>query len=672
MPYFLVVVKKNVQIAGKYVTFSPVIYFEILNLAAMKITGIKIIVLTLFTALFTTSAFSQKTHDIESKIKQVTLYRNGAEVMRGMSITLEEGLHELVFKNLSSSMDKESVRLSGVGDLTVLSILPRSNYNKEGERQKSIKLLEDQRDIIQGKLTYERGMQNVYKLDEEMLIKNQQIGGTNVTLKTLDLKEAIDFQRKRLTEILAEKLKTANTIKKLEDDLKRVSEQLTPLQMESQKGTTEVAVQMSVKKVTQTDLDLTYYVSDAGWYPVYDAKAVNLSAPLVLNYKASVFQYSGEDWKKVKLTLSTANPRYKTIIPQLKTWYWGFPNDYSMYKSQSQDNLPVAGSVSEVSGFVKDEENNALAGVSVLIKGTNIGAVTDENGFYQLSIPPNLSASQRNLSFSFIGYNAEGRVITSSRMDITLRPDAAQLNDVVVTGYGEKSKSLMGKVAGAMVGGGSPKQSIRLETNERDAATSVTYEIPMAYTLLSDGKTYGVDIKSENITDSYYEYISAPKIKSDVYLNAYLPTWNNLGLLSGDVNLFLEDSYVGKTRLDVESAADTLGFSFGPDRSVIVQREQLKTFTKKQLFGNNVTENRAYKITVRNTKKVPVKIVVKDQFPLSKHKEVEVSDKSAPEAKVDETTGEVNWTLVVQAGQSKELNLKYTVKYPRTGYITKE
>lgn len=623
----------------------------------------------LFVALLAINAFAQKTHDIDSKIKQVTLYRNGAEVTRGMAISLEEGLHELVFKNLSSSIDKESVRLSGVGDLTILSILPRSNYNKEGERQKAIKLLEDQRDLIQDKLTYERGMQNVYKQDEEMLVKNQQIGGANVTLKTLDLKEAIDFQRKRLTEILAEKLKTANNIKKLEEDLKRVGEQLTPLQTEAQKGTTEVAIHVSVKKLTQTDLDLTYYAADAGWYPMYDAKATNLSAPLVLHYKASVFQYSGEDWKKVRLTLSTANPRDRSMIPQLKTWYWGFPNDYSLYQTKSGDNLPVVGGISEVSGFVKDEQNNALAGVSVTINGTNIGVTTDENGFYQLSIPPNLTGNQRILDYKFIGYQPATRGIFSNRMDITLRPEAAALQEVVVAGYGGQAPR---QKMVAMTGNNSSPKSIRLETSEREAATSVTYEIPVAYTLLSDGKTYAVDVKTENVADSYYEYVSLPKVKPDVYLNAYLPTWNNLSLLSGDVNLFLEDSYVGKTRLDVESASDTLSFSFGPDRSVIVQREQLKTFTKKQLFGNNVTENRAFKITVRNTKKVPVRIVVKDQFPLSKNKEVEVSDKSAPEAKVDDTTGEVIWSLVLPAGQSKELNLKYTVKYPRTGYVTRE
>ena len=224
------------------------------------------------------------------------------------------------------------------------------------------------------------------------------------------------------------------------------------------------------------------------------------------------------------------------------------------------------------------------------INGTNIGVIADENGFYQLSIPPNLTGNQRILEYKFIGYQPATRGVFSNRIDIALRPDAAALQEVVVAGYGGQAPR---QKMVAMTGNNSSPQSIKLQTSERETATSVTYEIPVAYTLLSDGKTYAVDIKTENVPDSYYEYISIPKVKPDVYLNAYLPTWNNLSLLSGDVNLFLEDSYVGKTRLDVESASDTLNFSFGPDRSVIVQREQLKTFTKKQLFGNNVTENRA-------------------------------------------------------------------------------
>lgn len=202
--------------------------------------------------------------------------------------------------------------------------------------------------------------------------------------------------------------------------------------------------------------------------------------------------------------------------------------------------------------------------------------------------------------------------------------------------------------------------------------TSVTYEIPLAYTLLSDGKTYTADLKTEQIADSYYEYLAVPKVRQEVFLNAYLPSWTNLNLLPGDVNLYLENSYVGKTRLDPANASDTLSLSFGVDKSVSVRREQVKSYTKKQFLGNNVTENRSYRIALRNTKKTPVRIVVKDQYPLARSKDVEVFDKSAQDAKMDDNTGELTWNLLLPAGESKELNLRYSVKYPKSGYVTGE
>lgn len=155
-------------------------------------------------------------------------------------------------------------------------------------------------------------------------------------------------------------------------------------------------------------------------------------------------------------------------------------------------------------------------------------------------------------------------------------------------------------------------------------------------------------------------------------MEAYLPSWSNLNLLPGDVNLYLENSYVGKTRLDPAHARDTLSLSFGADKSVLVRREQVKSYTKKQFLGSNVTENRTYRIVLRNTKKTPVRIVVKDQYPLAPGKDIEVLDRSAPDAKLDDNTGELTWTLSLPEGESKELNLRYAVKYPKNAYVTRE
>jgi len=51
-----------------------------------------------------------------------------------------------------------------------------------------------------------------------------------------------------------------------------------------------------------------------------------------------------------------------------------------------------------------------------------------------------------------------------------------------------------------------------------------------------------------------------------------LNAWATLNLLPGDVSLYLENSYVGKTRLDPANAPDTLSLSFGVDKSVSVRR----------------------------------------------------------------------------------------------------
>lgn len=614
-------------------------------------------------------AFAQKTQVVNSSIRQVTMYRNGAEVTRDISVTLDEGMHELVFKGMSGALDKESIRLSGLADLTVLSVLPKMNYNQEGEKLKTMKQLEARSEAFKEKLAFERGMEQIYKQEEEMLIKNQQLGGDKVAMKTLELKEAVEFQRKRLIEVLQKKLETANNIKKWDDSLKAIGKELSPLITDSQKGTMEIVVTVSAKKTAQVKLELSYYLADAGWYPSYDAKLTDLSTSLSLQFKAGMYQYSGEDWKKVKLILSSANPKDKMLVPELKTWYWGSLNDYSQYQAVSTDDLSGNNSITEVSGFVKDEQNGSIPGAAVIITGTNVGTTTDVNGFYQLSIPVNLPAKQRQLTFAFVGYVSQSHVITERRIDINLQPDVKALQEVAVVGYGGKGKKIASRVAGMSMAQGA---SIGLNTNEKEAPTSVTYEIPVAYTLLSDGKTYTADLKTEQISDSYYEYLAVPKVRQEVFLNAYLPSWANLSLLPGDVNLYLENSYVGKTRLDPANAQDTLSLSFGVDKSVSVRREQVKSYTKRQFLGSNVTENRSYRIALRNTKKVPVRIVVKDQYPLARSKDVEVFDKSAQDAKVDENTGELTWNLSLPAGESKELNLRYSVKYPKSGYVTGE
>ena len=94
--------------------------------------------------------------------------------------------------------------------------------------------------------------------------------------------------------------------------------------------------------------------------------------------------------------------------------------------------------VSKITGKVTDSSGGFLPGVSVVIKGTTNGTVTDADGNYSLgNVPPNAT-----LSFSFVGMKKQEVVIKSnSTINIVLEEETVDLEQVVVVGYGTVKKS---------------------------------------------------------------------------------------------------------------------------------------------------------------------------------------------------------------------------------------
>ncbi len=99
-----------------------------------------------------------------------------------------------------------------------------------------------------------------------------------------------------------------------------------------------------------------------------------------------------------------------------------------------------------VTGKVTDEKTGeGLPGVSVVVKGTQKGAITDIDGTFSLSVPDGKAV----LVFSFVGYDPQEVVVgNSSVLNISLKPDLRTLDEMVVVGYGEqRKKDLTGAVA---------------------------------------------------------------------------------------------------------------------------------------------------------------------------------------------------------------------------------
>ncbi|WP_232541080.1 TonB-dependent receptor [Spirosoma endbachense] len=98
-----------------------------------------------------------------------------------------------------------------------------------------------------------------------------------------------------------------------------------------------------------------------------------------------------------------------------------------------------------VTGTITDEKGVTLPGVSVLLKGTQRGTVTDGNGAFRLAVPTNSAI----LVFSFVGYVPQEVAIGNrTTFDIQLALDNKALGEVVVVGYGTRTKtSLTGSIA---------------------------------------------------------------------------------------------------------------------------------------------------------------------------------------------------------------------------------
>lgn len=192
---------------------------------------------------------------------------------------------------------------------------------------------------------------------------------------------------------------------------------------------------------------------------------------------------------------------------------------------------------------------------------------------------------------------------------------------------------------------------------------NVLYNINLPYTIPSNGKAYTINIKDENVSASY-RHMAIPKIDPDTYFTANIAGWNTLNLLPGESNIIIDNVYMGKSFIDPNVEADTLVLSLGKDKRIALTRLPVKDFTSVSKRNDMQTNVYMYEITVRNNKNKRVDITVKDQYPISSEKEIDVKLLKDGDAQVDAETGILTWSLTLEPGETKKLRFSYQVKIP--------
>lgn len=519
---------------------------------------------------------TDKEKAIKSTIKNVTVFLNRAQVTNAARAYVPAGQTVLIFEGLSTKLDKQSLQVSAQGNLTIMAVKHRINYLKSFAKVRRIKQLEDSLEYYQDRIAQVNIQKEVLASEEKMILANKKIGGKQQGVSVQKLAEMAAFYRKRLSEIRFSTLRHQKTLKKYNQQVKRIRYQLNVENKNANKPTSEVMVTVSAKAAVNATFELNYIVMNAGWRPVYDLRAKNTKSPVQLSYKAEVYQNTGVDWNNVDITLSTGNPSQSGYKPHLNPWYVNF---YTYYPQ----NRPT----------------------------------------------PSLS---------------------------NLRKESKKLNQNMSSGSrGKVTKDDKSK-------------TIADFTKVVEATFATKFGISIPYSIPSNGRPQLVDIKNHTLKTIYTRNV-VPKLDKDAFLMAQLVNWEKLNLLSGKANIYFEGTFVGKTYLNAKNTKDTLAISLGRDKRIIIDRKQIKDFSRKKFLGSNIKQTYGYEISVRNTKNEKVEITIEEQIPVSKNNKIKVELLEAQGAQVDKVTGKVTWKITLSPQQTTRLVLKYSVKYPKKKQI---
>jgi uncharacterized protein (TIGR02231 family) len=267
----------------------------------------------------------------EVPITGVTVFTDGARVVRTGLTEVQSGVRPVVVASLPESADPSSVRVAARGDgLTLLNVevqrrvsaVPRleslAQLRADAERcRDAVKELGDADEAEQAGLGFLSHLSEAAATSLARALSSGRVGYDELTGMAGHLSASTATALGRRREIAARK-------RAAQRELDAALERLAGAEQPGQLATfTEVSVLLDAPRATAAEIELTYHVAGASWRPLYDLMLAG--ERLKVSYLAEITQQTGEDWPEITLVLSTTRPGLSQTLPELHPWYIGHP-----------------------------------------------------------------------------------------------------------------------------------------------------------------------------------------------------------------------------------------------------------------------------------------------------------------------------------------------------------
>ncbi|MDF2933345.1 MAG: mucoidy inhibitor MuiA family protein [Chryseobacterium sp.] len=257
----------------------------------------------------------------EIDVKQATVFLQGAKVFGSTNVNLQKGRNVVKIINLPNDLDENTYKINLEKNTTLLSITPQSNYLKNDEMSDGEKKLDDEKKKLQRQV-------NLLNIQIKNLSGEQNIINDNLKVSTNDkstpqeqLVKLTEFYRKRMLEIDNQVFLLNEQKIGLDENIAKIDKQFSEEQTHKNQNKKELILEILAENEMNLNLGVSYIVSNAGWIPSYDLRALSTKKPLEIVYKGKIYQKTGQDWNNVKLFVSTYRPSYNQNRPILSPLY---------------------------------------------------------------------------------------------------------------------------------------------------------------------------------------------------------------------------------------------------------------------------------------------------------------------------------------------------------------
>ncbi|MGY3442955.1 MULTISPECIES: mucoidy inhibitor MuiA family protein [unclassified Bradyrhizobium] len=214
------------------------------------------------------------------------------------------------------------------------------------------------------------------------------------------------------------------------------------------------------------------------------------------------------------------------------------------------------------------------------------------------------------------------------------------------------------------------KKAEEQEAAAQASAFQASFRIPGRVSVAANEGAKSLRISTATITPDL-AVRAVPVLDPTAFLEASFVQTDDAPLLPGQVAIYRDGIFVGRSRMASAAKDETVRLGFGADDKVKIERTVVKRNEGSAglIVTTSKTDERAFKTTVRNGHDFPIKVAIQDQLPVSENDDIVVellpSSTAATTTNLRDKRGVLEWAFEAKAGEVRDINFAWRMRWPK-------